>query len=224
MNTNFTWSTTEKGEKAILYNGYLYRLRRENQNGSLIYVCTFKWYSRTITLKNNSRYEQEQAQKRTTRRRKGKYIQDDNKLMIAKKKYTQDEDLSHSEAYKKCIIENYQKIELCLIETFSQEWYDDLCSQDKTDNHRFYFHIITDKEGNIISVEKDRLFKGMTEYEFKQFAISLKKNFTICIFPPRGMNMKDFRAKYGNRLPFSFLYFPYKTRAFLEDWRLNNNE
>ncbi|CAF1545159.1 unnamed protein product [Rotaria sordida] len=53
MNTNFTWSTTEKGEKAILYNGYLYRLRRENQNGTLIYVCTFKLCSRTITLKND---------------------------------------------------------------------------------------------------------------------------------------------------------------------------
>lgn len=52
MNTNFTWSQTEKGEKAILYNGYLYRLRRENQNGSLIYVCTFKRCSRTISLKN----------------------------------------------------------------------------------------------------------------------------------------------------------------------------
>lgn len=53
MNTNFTWSTTEKGEKAILYNDYLYRLRRENQNGSLTYVCTFKLCSRTITLKDN---------------------------------------------------------------------------------------------------------------------------------------------------------------------------
>ena len=38
------------------------------------------------------RYEQEQAQKRTTRPRKGKYIQDDNKLMLAKKKYIEDQD------------------------------------------------------------------------------------------------------------------------------------
>ena len=53
MNTNFTWSTTEKGEKPILYNNYLYRLKRENKNGSLIYVCTFRWCTRTITLKNN---------------------------------------------------------------------------------------------------------------------------------------------------------------------------
>ena len=33
-------------------------------------------------------YEQEQAQKRTTRPRKGRYIQDDNKLMLAKKIYS----------------------------------------------------------------------------------------------------------------------------------------
>ncbi|CAF4328575.1 unnamed protein product [Rotaria sp. Silwood2] len=54
MNTNFVWSTTEKSEKAILYNGNLYRLKRENQNGSLIFICTFKWCSRTITLKNDA--------------------------------------------------------------------------------------------------------------------------------------------------------------------------
>ena len=38
MNTKFTWSTTQKGKRAILYNNYLCRLRRKNQNGSLIYV------------------------------------------------------------------------------------------------------------------------------------------------------------------------------------------
>ena len=54
MNTNFTWSTTERGEKAILYNNYLYGLRRENKNGSFVYICTFKSCSRTITLKNNT--------------------------------------------------------------------------------------------------------------------------------------------------------------------------
>ncbi|CAF1564340.1 unnamed protein product [Didymodactylos carnosus] len=53
MNANFTWSTTERGEKAILYNNYVYGLRRENQNGSLVYICTFKSCSRTITLKDN---------------------------------------------------------------------------------------------------------------------------------------------------------------------------
>jgi hypothetical protein len=29
MKTNFTWSTTKRDEIAILYNNYLYRLRRE---------------------------------------------------------------------------------------------------------------------------------------------------------------------------------------------------
>ena len=54
MNTNFTWSTIERGEKAILYNNYLYGLKRENKNGSFVYICTFKFCSRTITLKDNT--------------------------------------------------------------------------------------------------------------------------------------------------------------------------
>ncbi len=121
-----------------------------------------------------------------------------------------------------CIVENYQKIELCLIETFSKEWYDDLCEQDKASNHRFYFHIITNSQGKILSIEKDKLFKGMTQYEFEQFALSFKRNYDVCVFPPRGSTLQEFKAKYGNRLPFSFLYFPSKTRTFLEEWRLNN--
>jgi hypothetical protein len=49
----YLWSATEKGGKAILHGNYLYRLRRENQYGSLVYVRTFKWCSHTITLKDN---------------------------------------------------------------------------------------------------------------------------------------------------------------------------
>ena len=49
-----TLSTTQKGEKAILYNRYLYRLKRENQNGTHLYVCTFNCCSRTISLKDNA--------------------------------------------------------------------------------------------------------------------------------------------------------------------------
>ena len=37
------------------------------------------------------RYEQEQAQRRTSRPRKGKYVQDDNKLMSAKKEYIENQ-------------------------------------------------------------------------------------------------------------------------------------
>lgn len=122
-----------------------------------------------------------------------------------------------------CIVENYQKIELCLIETFSKEWYDDLCEQDKANNHRFYFHIIANSQGKILSIEKDKLFKGMTQYEFEQFALSFKRNYDVCVFAPRGSTIQEFRAKHGNRLPFTFLYFPNKTRTFLEEWRLNNN-
>ena len=53
METNFTFSTKQKGEKAILYNRYLYLLKRENQNGTHLYVCTFNCCSRTISLKDN---------------------------------------------------------------------------------------------------------------------------------------------------------------------------
>ena len=53
MNMNFIWSTTQKREKAILYNDYLYQLERKNQNNSIIYVCTIKSCGRLITLKND---------------------------------------------------------------------------------------------------------------------------------------------------------------------------
>ncbi|CAF1129795.1 unnamed protein product [Rotaria magnacalcarata] len=148
MDTKFAWSTTEKGEKAILYNNYLYHLKRENKNTSSHYVCTFNSCSRSITLKNNviiksnaenhnhqpkllenvqavfcglkrrnevksseesimCRYEQEQAQQRTTRPRKGKYIQDDMKLMLAKKKYIQDEDFDSYQKVLRAISHRY---------------------------------------------------------------------------------------------------------------------
>ena len=54
MEISFTLSTTQKGEKAILYNKYLCRLKRENQNGTLLYICTFNCRSHTITLKDNA--------------------------------------------------------------------------------------------------------------------------------------------------------------------------
>ena len=54
MDRNFTWTTSQRDEKAILYNNYLYRLKRKNQDGSAIYICIFKWCSRTLTLKNNA--------------------------------------------------------------------------------------------------------------------------------------------------------------------------
>jgi len=54
MNTNFTWSTTQKGERAISYNNYLYRLKRENLNGSFVYVCTIKSCTCSITVKNDT--------------------------------------------------------------------------------------------------------------------------------------------------------------------------
>ena len=125
---------------------------------------------------------------------------------------------------RNCIIENYQKIELCLIETFSKEWYDDLCEQDKANNHRFYFHIIANSQGKILSIQKDRLFKGMREFEFDQVAISFKRNYDVCILPPSGRTLQELKEKHRNRLPLTFLYFPNKTRTFLEGWRLNNGE
>ena len=53
METNFTLSTTQKDEQTILYNKYQYRLKRENQNGTHLYVYTFNYSSRMITLKDN---------------------------------------------------------------------------------------------------------------------------------------------------------------------------
>ena len=54
METSFTLSTTQKGEKAILYNKYLYRLKRENQNGIHLYVCTFNCCCHMITLEDTA--------------------------------------------------------------------------------------------------------------------------------------------------------------------------
>ena len=53
MNMNVTWSTTQKGEKAVLHNKYLYSLKRQNKNGSSIYSCTSKSCYCSIVLKNN---------------------------------------------------------------------------------------------------------------------------------------------------------------------------
>ncbi|CAF0781643.1 unnamed protein product [Didymodactylos carnosus] len=54
MDTNFTWSKTQRGEIAILYNSYLYHLKRVNQNVSSVYACTFKSCYCAITLKNDA--------------------------------------------------------------------------------------------------------------------------------------------------------------------------
>jgi hypothetical protein len=54
MDVNFTWSASERDEKAILYNNQLYGLRRKKKNGSLVYICTFESCSRAIVLKDNA--------------------------------------------------------------------------------------------------------------------------------------------------------------------------
>ena len=58
-------------KKQFVDNDYLYRFKRENQNGSVIYVCTIPSCARLITLKN---------------------IHDDEKFKIAKTRYIQDQD------------------------------------------------------------------------------------------------------------------------------------
>ena len=73
MNKKFTWSTTERGDKAILYNKMLYGI------------------------------------KRTTRPRKNRYIQDDNKLILAKKKFIQDKDF---DAYQKVLSVSHRYIDV----------------------------------------------------------------------------------------------------------------
>ena len=44
MNMNFTWSTTQKSEKAIRYNDYLYRVKCENQKG----FCHIRLYNQSL--------------------------------------------------------------------------------------------------------------------------------------------------------------------------------
>ena len=56
------------------------------------------------------RYEQEQAQRRTTRPRKGKYIQDNIKLMSAKKSYIHDNDFDAYQKVLRSISHRYIKI------------------------------------------------------------------------------------------------------------------
>ena len=56
------------------------------------------------------RYEQEQAQRRTTRPRKGKYIQNDIKLMSTKKSYIHDNDFDAYQKVLRSISHRYIKI------------------------------------------------------------------------------------------------------------------
>jgi hypothetical protein len=139
MDVKFTWSTTGRGEKAILYNNYLYRLKRENKNGSLIYLCTFKSCSRILTLKDNvlmnpngekhnhdpKLSENVQDVLCGLKRRiitdidqpitkiyddKVKNIQDDIKLISAKKLYIHDSDFDAYQKVLRSISHRYIKI------------------------------------------------------------------------------------------------------------------
>ncbi|UJR23426.1 hypothetical protein I4U23_026431 [Adineta vaga] len=67
------------------------------------------WINEAKSLEESimCRYEQEQAQKRTTRPRKGKYIQDDNKLMMGKKKYIQDSDFVFYQKFLRSVSHRY---------------------------------------------------------------------------------------------------------------------
>ena len=54
MDTKFIFSATEKGEKAILYTNYSYRMKRETQKGASSYVCTNKSCTQSVTLQNDT--------------------------------------------------------------------------------------------------------------------------------------------------------------------------
>jgi hypothetical protein len=56
------------------------------------------------------RYEQEQAQKRSTQPRKNRYIQDDGKLILAKEKYLQDQDFDHYQRVLRAVSHRYINI------------------------------------------------------------------------------------------------------------------
>ena len=44
----------KKGEKAMLYNNYLYRMKCTTQKGTSLYVCTNKSRTRRVTLQNDT--------------------------------------------------------------------------------------------------------------------------------------------------------------------------
>ena len=44
----------QKGEKAMLYNNYLYRMKRETQKGISLCVGTNKSCTRRVTLQNDT--------------------------------------------------------------------------------------------------------------------------------------------------------------------------
>ena len=54
METNFILSTTNKDEKAILYNKYQYRLKRENQNDTHLYIRLLFSYDYLVYGKNHN--------------------------------------------------------------------------------------------------------------------------------------------------------------------------
>jgi hypothetical protein len=118
-----------------------------------------------------------------------------------------------------CVFENYQRVELCLIETFSQQWYDDLVDSDINDSHRFFFEVFVDGQGKIVGFGKVQLFGGITPHEFASFQKHFQTNFHLCISPPEDMSRAEFARFHNNRIPLRFFYYPAKMSIFLAQIR-----
>jgi hypothetical protein len=119
-----------------------------------------------------------------------------------------------------CVFENYKRIELCLIETFSQEWYEDLVNSDHNDANRFYFELFLNKKGQVVGFGKYQLFAGISQHEFLQFRENIKKNYTFCISPHEDLSLDEYAAQFKDRIPHTFFYYPAKMSIFLNQLRL----
>ena len=80
--------------KDLVLNNHLEGFRRQLNAKVRTHPDLLTWINEVRSSQESvmCRYEQEQAQRRTTRPRKGRYIRDDNKLILAKKIYIQDKD------------------------------------------------------------------------------------------------------------------------------------
>ncbi|CAF0908763.1 unnamed protein product [Rotaria sordida] len=83
-------------------NNHLEGCHRQLHSRTRTHPDLWTWYNEVKSLEESLtiRHEQEQAQKRTTRLRKAKNVRDDEKLILAKRKYIQDQDFN---SYQKVV-------------------------------------------------------------------------------------------------------------------------
>ena len=53
VQTEFHWTTTQRGAPAIQIGSYLYRIQKHNHNGSIRFICTDERCNASVTLLEN---------------------------------------------------------------------------------------------------------------------------------------------------------------------------